>query len=159
MIHYRHTQVGTVILVAIIFAVLLALVVMAQIGSHPIPWIVLGILVLLALLFAWLTVEVSGEAVAIRFGIGAIRKSWALTRIREARCVRNHWVYGWGIRLTPHGWLYNVSGLDAVELSLADDSRVRIGTDQSRVLLAAIAQASGGSIATPGLDRPPQADA
>jgi hypothetical protein len=46
-----------------------------------------------------------------------------------------------GIRLSPGGVLWNVSGLDAVELSLDGGRRFRVGTDEPRALAAAIAQA------------------
>jgi hypothetical protein len=62
--------------------------------------------------------------------------------IRDARAVRNRWFYGWGIRLTPHGWMFNVSGLDAVELDLPNGRRFRNGTDEPERLLAAIRQAT-----------------
>lgn len=41
-------------------------------------------------------------------------------------------------QLTPHGWLFNVSGLDAVELELINNRRFRIGTDEPQRLIAAI---------------------
>ena len=44
-------------------------------------------------------------------------------------------------RHTPHGWLYNVSGWEAVEITLPSGKRFRLGTDEPRrleqVLLAA----------------------
>ncbi|MBS1223341.1 MAG: hypothetical protein H6R24_19, partial [Proteobacteria bacterium] len=46
------------------------------------------------------------------------------------RPVRNSWLYGWGIHRTPHGWLYNVSGWEAVEITLASGKRLRLGTDE-----------------------------
>lgn len=52
--------------------------------------------------------------------------------------MRNKWWYGWGIRLTPHGWLYNVSGLDAVELHLTGGRKVRLGTAEPAQLSRAI---------------------
>jgi len=55
--------------------------------------------------------------------------------------VKNHWYYGWGIRLTPHGVLYNVSGFYAVELRLRTGKEFRIGTDVPQELDAAIRQA------------------
>ena len=30
--------------------------------------------------------------------------------------VRNKWYYGWGLRGIPGGWMFNVWGLDDVEL-------------------------------------------
>ena len=74
-------------------------------------------------------------------GPGLIRRSFAVPSIRTAQAVRNHWYYGWGIRLTPHGWLFNVSGLDAVQIRLENGRQYRIGTDRPEELLAAIQEA------------------
>ena len=60
------------------------------------------------------------------------------TEIVGAEPVRNEWHYGWGIRFTAFGWLFNVSGLDAVELALDSGKRVRIGTDEPRRLAEAV---------------------
>jgi len=43
--------------------------------------------------------------------------------------VRNHWWNGFGIRMGSGFRLYNVSGLDAVELHLKSSDIRRIGTD------------------------------
>lgn len=143
MTYYRHTQGATVILLTLGAASLVAIFAMVEVRAFLIPLIVLAILGCIALLFASLTVEVSSEAVAIHFGVGLIRRRWAMADIVEARWVRSRWVYGWGIRRTPHGWMYNVSGLKAVELVLKDGSKVWIGTDQPEELLRAIHQAKG----------------
>ncbi len=95
-------------------------------------------LLLLAWLFGSLTVTVDDETVVATFGPGWPRKTVPLTLVRGARPVRNRWWYGWGIRYTPHGWLYNVSGLDAVELEMPGGRSLRIGTDEPERLAAAI---------------------
>jgi hypothetical protein len=87
-----------------------------------------------ATLFDSLTVRVSHDLVEISFGIGIIRKQFDVGNIRRASVVKNKWYYGWGIRLTPHGWLYNVSGLDAVEILMDNGKQYRIGTDQPNEL-------------------------
>ena len=96
----------------------------------------LALFILLSLLS--LTTVVSDSDVQVWFGIGLIRCRIALTRIASARAVRNHWIYGWGIRFIPNGWLCNVSGLGGVELALVDGRRFRIGTDEPEQLAAAI---------------------
>jgi hypothetical protein len=148
---YRHTQAATVILVAMGAVVLLTLIVMGRTGFHPVTLGVLAFLLLLTVLFYSLTVELTNAELRVRFGPGWIRKSFPLAEVIEARTVRNRWWYGWGIRLTPHGWLFNVSGLDAVELRMTDERSYRIGTDEPRALLQAIAQASDGRVSTPEL--------
>ena len=91
-----------------------------------------------AILFDSLTISVSNDLVSIRFGIGIIRKQFDVDNIKSASIVKNKWYYGWGIRLTPHGWLYNVSGLDAVEILMHNGKQYRIGTDQPKELQNAI---------------------
>ena len=56
----------------------------------------------------------------------------------EAQPVTNKWYYGWGIKRTPHGWLFNVSGLQAVEITLRSAKKYRIGTDEPERLADAI---------------------
>ncbi len=46
--------------------------------------------------------------------------------------------YGWGIRWTPNGWLYNVSGFYAVEIKMKTGKKYRIGTDAPNELEKAI---------------------
>ena len=90
------------------------------------------------LLFHALTVEVARGYVRLRFGIGVIRKRFRVRDIEAAETVRNRWWYGWGIKLTPHGWLFSVSGFDAVQIRLKNGRQYRIGTDEPDRLLAAI---------------------
>lgn len=87
-----------------------------------------------AALFASLTVRVTDRALHFYFGPGFWEKRIPLAEIAAARAVRNSLWHGWGIRLTPHGWLYNVSGLDAVEIEKTDGTTLRIGTDEPEKL-------------------------
>jgi hypothetical protein len=100
--------------------------------------------------FGTLTVEVSGEAIRLRFGVGLIRKRIALRDVRSWREFRNPWYTGWGIRLGPGGVLWNVSGYDAVQLELEDGKRFRIGTDEPAELVSAITRAKGEAPAPAG---------
>jgi hypothetical protein len=72
------------------------------------------------------------------FGPGLICRRIPLRRIREIRVVRTPWYYGWGIRLTPAGWLWNVSGLDGVEVQCDDGHRFRVGSDEPNRLAEAL---------------------
>jgi hypothetical protein len=81
------------------------------------------------------------EELEARFGPGPIRKRFKLNEIESCQVVKNHWYYGWGIRLTPHGVLYNVSGFHAVEIKLRTGKKFRIGTDVPQELEEAIRQA------------------
>ena len=138
---YRHTQFGTLVVWAVGAAILLILAVASETGWHP---LMMGLGALLAgalFLFQSLTVEVTDRVVSVRFGPGLVRRRFPLQEICEARTVRNRWYYGWGIRWTPHGWLFNVSGFDAVQIKLENGRQYRIGTDRPEELRAAIQMA------------------
>jgi hypothetical protein len=137
---YRHTQIGTVILAVVGSAV----VVLGAVGylAKTLHWMLpaMALLALIAALFGSLTTEITDRELRCRFGIGLIHKRFPLRRVVRVETVRNAWHWGWGIRYTPHGWLFNVSGLSAVELSLTDGKCVRIGTDRPDELARAIRQ-------------------
>lgn len=140
---YKHTQIGW--LVIWLMASVIALTVLIMLFDE-VAWVgvtAAAILAVCAVLFCTLTVEVNQEAVRLRFGPGPIGKRFAMADIRNARAVKNRWYYGWGIRLSPHGWLFNVSGFDAVELDMANGKKYRVGTDDPEKLLAAIQQWRG----------------
>ena len=138
---YRHTQIGTLTIVSLGTGILLGAFPMALYGAHWIPVSVLIILAIALGLFATLTVEIAESSLVVRFGPGVIRKEFSLAEIASCQGVRNPWYYGWGIRLTPHGWLYNVSGCLAVELQMKSGKKYRIGTDDPEGLVRAIRQA------------------
>jgi len=143
MLIYKHRQIGTLILFALGFCVALTATVLILVPAQPVVvGLVLVILLLCIFLFWSLTVEVTEDKLVVSFGPGVIRKSFRFEDIHDARTVRNPWYYGWGIRLTPHGWLFNVSGFDAVELELRNNRKFRIGTDDPQQLLTAIQRAS-----------------
>lgn len=74
-------------------------------------------------------VAVTEDAVTVTFGRGWPRKVIPRSDIVALRPVRNHWILGWGIRWFPGGWMWNVWGLDSVELELVSGRRFRIGSD------------------------------
>jgi hypothetical protein len=135
---YRHTQFGTLVLVSLIIGICLVLLISSNKGSRSLTIFLISILFICIVLFYSLTVEIEDSILKIIFGIGLIQKKIDLTEVKSAKAVRNHWYYGWGIRLTPHGWLFNVSGLDAVEIILSSGKTYRIGTDRPQELTEAI---------------------
>jgi hypothetical protein len=96
--------------------------------------------------FSSLRARVGAGVLAVAFGAGWPRRRVALDRVESVRIVRNRWWYGFGIRLIPGGWLWNVWGLDAVELSLDSGKVFRIGSDEPEQLAAAIALAAGRNL-------------
>jgi hypothetical protein len=156
-VHYRHTQVGWVMLVAAAAAVALGWGVLPAEAPVAARLPLLLIAALLLLVFGTLTVEVAEDAIRLRFGIGLVRKRIALRDVRSWREFRNPWYCGWGIRMGPGGVLWNVSGFDAVKLDLGDGKRFRIGTDEPAALVSAITRAKGEAPApagTPGTSEP-----
>jgi len=109
-------------------------------GVFPFMSILILIFFIAALvLFYALTVGIQNNIITCRFGIGLIRKSISITEIQSVRAVQNPWYAGWGIRWIPgQYWLWNVSGFKAVELTLKDGKRFRIGTDEPEALVRAI---------------------
>jgi hypothetical protein len=90
-------------------------------------------------LFSSLTVIADDDEVRWYFGPGAWSYRLPVTDIESVRVVRNSWLNGFGIRMRPGFRLYNVSGLDAVELKLKSGEIRRIGTDDAAGLAAALA--------------------
>jgi len=147
VIGYRHTQVAWGALVGLAAAVTFFVVAGTLTGTGRLGWI-LGVLVAgIALLFGTLTTEIENGELRCRFGVGLVRKRFRLDSIEKAETVRNRWYYGWGIRYTPHGWMFNVWGLRAVEVSFRCGRRFRIGTDEPDRLARAINERVGRSAA------------
>ncbi len=96
------------------------------------------LLVVLSWLFSSLTVSVSDSELQWRFGPGLFSFRMALADIADVSIVRNSPLNGFGIRMRPGFRLYNVSGLDAVELRLKNGDIRRIGTDDAAGLAAAL---------------------
>jgi hypothetical protein len=139
---YRHTQNGYVILFVFISISILFLVILTQTG-FILPLVVLMLIILFFLAsFGTLEVIVDNQHLRIKFGYGLIRKQFPLADIASAKRVKNHWYYGWGVRVWfwPYMWIYNVSGFDAVEIVMKSGKRYRIGTDQPEELEHAILQ-------------------
>lgn len=114
-------------------------------AQHPAKYaslFVIGVLLLIMLLiFYKLEVEVTDHAVDVRFGIGLIHKHIDVSNISTATVVRNPWWMGWGVRFGLNYTLYNVSGFDAVELTLKGQKRkIRIGTNAPNELAYLINQ-------------------
>lgn len=101
----------------------------------------LGVAMVLTLVFAGssaLRVTVTPTELQLRWRLGWPLRLFDRSEIQRAEAVRNKWWYGWGIRRVPSGWMWNVWGLDAVEILLTNGKRFRIGTDDPDGLTAAL---------------------
>ena len=102
-------------------------------GDRPSPTngflMLSGLFVFLFLLFYRMTTVVDKGEIKVSFGVGLIRKKIRVSDVKSVQSVTNPWYYGYGIRMVPNGWLYNVSGPHAVELQFYDRKRVvMVGT-------------------------------
>ena len=155
MYHYENTQPGTFIRIMtgswVVFLGVLAVVMLAlgqkeaAIGLGAVTVMLAVINGIVFALFHSLTVRVSRSEIALSFGVGLIRKQFPIGDISSASIVQNRWYNGFGIRKIRGGWLYNVSGFDAIEIQLKNERKYRIGTDQPEKLLAAVESALAGS--------------
>ena len=90
------------------------------------------------------TVEVGENELRWYFGPGFWSYRLPLDDIETVAAARNRWWNGFGIRRGPGFRLYNVSGLDAVELRLKSHEVRRIGTDDPQGLVEALKSARRG---------------
>ena len=127
---YRRSQTGGVVIISLAVGILITIVLGFSIGWNPAMTFAIITLIACVAMFYSLTIEIDSVQLRCFFGPGLIRRRLLLSDISNAIPVRNHWYYGWGIRLIPSGWMFNVSGLDAVELQLRNGKRFRIGTDK-----------------------------
>jgi|WetSurMetagenome_2_1015567.scaffolds.fasta_scaffold67705_2 hypothetical protein len=132
----RFTQFGT-FSVIVLFPLLIFFIIMICFSGFDdaMEITIFGLIILTFLIclltFYKLSISIDNSHVSFRLGIGLIHKRYNLSEIESCRPVKNPFWYGIGIRLTPDGWLYNVSGLYAIELTLKSDrSKIRIGTDK-----------------------------
>ena len=151
MTSYKHTQIGYLMLfitlVVLVFFAWLQITARAEPPSYysgtnfAITAIMALILFILAS-FSTLTVFIDEQFLKIRFGWGIFRKNFPLSEVATIGKVKNHWYYGWGIRLWfwPMMWIFNVSGFDAIELTMKNGRIYRIGTNEPEKLEAAIKQ-------------------
>jgi len=137
---YEHTQIGHVIIWSLL-AIILIVSGFAGLSHREIPLVVSIILLVCLVLFYKLRITIEDETLCASFGPGIIRKRVRLAEIVGCEPIRIRWWYGWGIHLTPFGWLYNVSGLDAVAITLRAGRKFALGTDDPHGLTAAIRDA------------------
>jgi hypothetical protein len=150
---YQHTQSGTLIwilcltsLIFLLIGVGMSMNSLKQAGTiFPSDQTILlrltggmFVMAMILVLFFRLTVTVDEHYIRAVFGIGIIGKRIPLGDITGVRSVTNPWWYGWGIHMIPGGWIWNISGTQAVELKLKSGRLLRLGTDEPKALIEAI---------------------
>jgi hypothetical protein len=140
---YHHTQRGLwIVLPCLAFAAFDAVI--AWQTKQLLPAAVLILLIAVAVLFSSLTVEVNDSELRWYFGPGLWTYRLARSDVATVAIARNRWWNGFGIRRAAGFRLYNVSGLDAVELRLRSNDIWRIGTDDPQGLAAALKSPAPG---------------
>jgi hypothetical protein len=134
---YRHTQRGLWIVLSCLAFAAFDAVIAWQTGQW-LPVAVLVVLIAVAILFSSLTVEVNDNELRWYFGPGLWTYRLPLSDVATVAVARNRWWNGFGIRKAAGFRLYNVSGLDAVELRARSGDIWRIGTDDPQGLVAAL---------------------
>ncbi|PIZ98410.1 MAG: hypothetical protein COX77_04680 [Candidatus Komeilibacteria bacterium CG_4_10_14_0_2_um_filter_37_10] len=153
MTTYKHTQISYLMLVVTL--AVLVLFTWIQITARAEPpsvdsgtnLLITAVMVLILFTlesFTTLTASIDKNCLQIKFGYRIFRKKFLLGEILSTKQVKNHWYYGWGIRLwlwPKMMWIYNVSGFDAVEIIMKNGKTYRIGTDTPSELEVTIKQA------------------
>ena len=144
MSQYKHTQIGYLLLTAY-GAVILIIISLFIFTDFKLQAMIGLFIMLIALgIFAAMTVKVSDQKMKIQFGLGAIRKEFLIRDIETFREVKHPWHYGWGIRYTPRGWIFRVSGNSGIDLQMKSGKLYRIGTDEPQVLAKVLSQSMVG---------------
>ena len=150
----KFTQFGTftVIIMSILLIVFAILLVIHGFSSDQETYLY-AFLVLISLIclltFYKLTIIVDNTSVSFKLGIGIFDKSYKIVDIESCEPVVDSFLNGWGIHKITGGWLYNVSGFRAIELTFKDaDKIVRIGTnkgDEITELISGLLNSKQGS--------------
>jgi hypothetical protein len=139
MDRYEHKQVAYWLYWFAIGFIIFFMMLSAAFGS---PYVASGLsLFVAAIIFAFsrLNTSVDANGVSWAFGWGWPAGHIALPEIASVEITTTNLFEGWGIHWTIwHGWLWNVSGFRAVELTKRDGSRVTLGTDDPEGLYDAV---------------------
>lgn len=139
---YEHSQQATHVMTAfVLLTMVLVLSILISTGDTGALLLVLAFLAFIGVILAAFNkmhVTVDEAEVSVRFRWGWPERRYSLADVHRVDIVRNKWWYGFGIRITPHGWMYNVWGLDAVQLNFHDGQTFRIGSDEPASLATAL---------------------
>lgn len=139
MTTFRRKQIGRASLGFAIFAIIWTTIILSH-SPLPALFIILGSGVM-GFVFSSMTVEVDDFELRFWFAPRFLGRHISRADIVSATPVRQGWWRGWGVRCIRGGWLYNVSGLEAVEIHLRNGRRVLLGTDRPHELAHALMRA------------------
>ncbi|HPN36328.1 MAG TPA: hypothetical protein PK843_17620 [bacterium] len=138
MIAYRNSQTGYLIISLLVIGIIatLASTTLETIGL--VHYMALLLLIMALVMFYKLTVVVERGVIVCSFGQGVFSKTIRVREIAGCRVIRVPWHYGWGIRLTPAGWMYNIAGTEVVEITYKSGKKFLIGSNEAESLREAI---------------------
>lgn len=145
---YSHRQIGTQSLIAhgVGFAILGWIFFRIHLVGVSVPMFAALALLLAAssISFTTMTCTVKAGEFCVACGLlGWPGKRVPLNDIAGVLPTKTALISGFGIRITTRGWLYSVSGRDAVIVGLRDGKQFLIGSDEPIKLADAINEALG----------------
>jgi hypothetical protein len=137
---YEHTQIGYTILGVVLPVGLLSLTppLLFDDGVGVGFGLSVGMMGVGVALFCSLTVRIADDTLVWYFGPRFWRNAVPTAKIEAVETVQTSISNGWGIRQLREGWLYNVSGFDAVRIEMRDGTTVFIGTDEPDRLVSVL---------------------
>ena len=141
---YKTKQVGWVIIGVIVgIAIAISIISLVVEGANQeftrATILMMVVFALIPFLFGTLQTTVNDKEIQVKFGVGLIKKTIPLSSVKSMKVVRNKFIHGWGIRFTPHGWLWNIAGYDAVEFEIEGAKRkFRLGCKDPKEMIKAI---------------------
>ena len=140
---YGHRQIGWAMIAGMLVAIAVVAVVFALVeryGDVRLDFnIVIVVLAVIAAMFSSLTTRITDRAMAWWFGLPMIGRRIPLSEIESISATRTNLMEGWGIHLTIwHGWVWNVSGFNAVHVTLRSGTKFAVGTPEPHAVVAAV---------------------
>ena len=141
---YESTQTGWFFI--ILMSAIVAIITFSyylQLGNNPLPEnvfrLLLFVFILILINFYKLKIRVDETGINILYGIGLIHIKIQPDSVESVQTVKTPWLYGFGIRFTFNGMLYNIQGRDAVRIYYFQDGKskkVTIGSKEPEKLKA-----------------------
>jgi hypothetical protein len=121
---YEHSQTGWIMLLVFSLIPISLTTSYLMLGESHLPAGVFLILLLLfvgiLLTFYKLTVKADQQSIHLVFGLGLLHFKIHPQTVDSVKIINTPWYYGFGIRFTPRGMLYNVHGVKAVQITYRD---------------------------------------
>ena len=137
-------QFGTFSVIILLPLLLIFSGLLIKTGFHSDPMTIIQLFLVITflvcvLVFYQIKITIDQTTVSFKLGLGFVGKTYQLSDIKSCKAVTNGILYGIGIRMIPNGWLFNVSGLQAIELQFKNrKSIVRIGIDKPEEIASII---------------------